>query len=70
MRFVLMKKVLLVITFQKKIYNYPKIRKKCKNGRYLKIIGSTGNNLKNVDLQIPLGAFSCVTGSRRVVNLH
>ena len=47
---------------KRKFITTPKIRKSAKNGRYLKIIGSTGNNLKNVDLQIPLGAFSCVTG--------
>lgn len=30
--------------------------------RWLKIIGATGNNLKNVDLNIPLGLMTCVTG--------
>ena len=28
----------------------------------LKIIGATGNNLKNVDVEIPLGLLTCVTG--------
>jgi len=28
----------------------------------LKIIGATGNNLKNVDIEIPLGLLTCVTG--------
>ncbi|MCK7598754.1 excinuclease ABC subunit UvrA [Microbulbifer sp. CAU 1566] len=28
----------------------------------LKIAGATGNNLKNVDLEIPVGLFTCVTG--------
>ena len=32
------------------------------DGRWLKIIGATGNNLKNVDLNIPLGLMTCVTG--------
>jgi len=30
--------------------------------KYLKIIGATGNNLKNVDIEIPLGLLTCVTG--------
>jgi excinuclease ABC subunit A len=28
----------------------------------LKILGATGNNLKNVDVEIPLGLLTCVTG--------
>ncbi len=40
----------------------PKKRRLAKNGRYLEIIGATGNNLKNVNLKIPLGTFTCVTG--------
>ncbi|MCQ2351466.1 MAG: excinuclease ABC subunit UvrA [Paludibacteraceae bacterium] len=32
------------------------------NGKFLKIIGATGNNLKNVDVEFPLGKFICVTG--------
>lgn len=32
------------------------------NGKYLSIEGATGNNLKNVNLQIPLGLFICITG--------
>ena len=30
--------------------------------KYLKIIGASGNNLKNVDIEIPLGLLTCVTG--------
>ena len=40
----------------------PKNRRLAKNGRYLEILNASGNNLKNVNLKIPLGAFSCVTG--------
>ncbi len=40
----------------------PKKRRLAKNGRFLEIIGATGNNLKNIDLKIPLGTFTCVTG--------
>ena len=32
------------------------------NGKSLKIIGACENNLKNVDVEIPLGKFICVTG--------
>lgn len=32
------------------------------NGKSLKIIGATGNNLKNVDLEIPLGKLVVITG--------
>lgn len=32
------------------------------NGKKLKIIGASQNNLKNIDVSIPLGTFVCVTG--------
>lgn len=32
------------------------------NGKYIQVLGATGNNLKNVDLKIPLGTFTTVTG--------
>lgn len=32
------------------------------NGKYLEIIGAEENNLKNIDVKIPLGVFNCVTG--------
>ncbi len=32
------------------------------NGKFLTIEGATCHNLKNVDVQIPLGTFTCVTG--------
>ena len=39
----------------------PSIR--CKgNGKFLELTGAKTNNLKNVDLKIPLGTFTCVTG--------
>ena len=28
----------------------------------MKVIGATQNNLKNIDVEIPLGTFTCVTG--------
>ncbi len=32
------------------------------HGESLVLAGATGNNLKNVDLSIPLGTFTCITG--------
>lgn len=32
------------------------------NGNVLRLTGCTGNNLKNVDIEIPLGTFTCITG--------
>ena len=32
------------------------------SGNFLKVIGAEENNLKNVDVAIPLGTFTCVTG--------
>ena len=39
----------------------PKNRRKG-NGKSIKIIGATGNNLKNVTVEFPLGKMICVTG--------
>lgn len=32
------------------------------NGKFLEVLGCTGNNLKEVDLKLPLGKFICITG--------
>ena len=40
----------------------PKKRRLAKNGRFLQILSASGNNLKNVNLKIPFGTFTCVTG--------
>lgn len=32
------------------------------NGKKLQLLGAKGNNLKNVNLKIPLGTFTCITG--------
>ena len=42
--------------------NVPMKRRLAKNGRFLEITGATGNNLNNVNLKIPLGSLTCVTG--------
>ncbi len=47
---------------KKKSIPIPNKRRLAKNGRFLEIMGATGNNLKNVNLKIPLGTFTCVTG--------
>ncbi|HQH18042.1 MAG TPA: excinuclease ABC subunit UvrA [Bacteroidales bacterium] len=32
------------------------------SGKHIKLTGASGNNLKNIDIQIPLGKMICVTG--------
>ena len=46
----------------KKFIPLPRKRRTAKNGRFLEILGATGNNLQNADLKIPIGTFTCVTG--------
>ena len=45
----------------KKCIEIPKIRRKG-TGKTIEIIGASENNLKNIDVKIPLGTFTCVTG--------
>ena len=45
----------------RKCIEVPKIRRKG-NKKYLKIKGAKENNLKNIDVDIPLGTFTCITG--------
>ena len=40
----------------------PEKRNKPTKGQWLELLGATGNNLQNVDLNIPLGLMTCVTG--------
>ncbi|MDB2441716.1 excinuclease ABC subunit UvrA [Candidatus Pelagibacter bacterium] len=46
----------------KKSIEVPKTRRLAKNGRFVEINGATGNNLNNVNLKIPTGSFTCITG--------
>ena len=40
----------------------PQTRTEPKSDRWLKVEGASGNNLKNVNLNLPVGLFVCVTG--------
>lgn len=46
---------------ERKMIEIPKKRKKG-NGHSIELKGATGNNLKSVDIKIPLGTLTCVTG--------
>jgi excinuclease ABC subunit A len=37
-------------------------RRKARQGQFLGVRGARGNNLQNVDAQIPVGALTCITG--------
>ncbi|UAB69919.1 excinuclease ABC subunit UvrA [Vibrio sp. SCSIO 43132] len=45
-----------------KAIEVPKERTPMDPKKVVELIGATGNNLKNVDLTIPVGLFSCITG--------
>ena len=61
-----LKKIIIVLQediYQIKVlYLFQKIEELAKNGKFLEILNASGNNLKNINLKIPLGAFTCVTG--------
>ena len=40
----------------------PENRRQDPAGRFLSVLGATGNNLKSIDLHLPVGLFTCVTG--------
>ncbi len=44
-----------------KVIEIPKKRRKG-NGKYLEVLGAKQNNLKNINVKIPLGVMTCVTG--------
>ena len=45
----------------KKFIPLPEQRRRVE-GKYLVLRGATANNLKNIDVKIPLGVFTCITG--------
>jgi len=40
----------------------PKKRIPAKDGQFFELNGATGNNLQSVDLKLPVGVFTCITG--------
>ncbi len=46
---------------RKKSIPVPTERRK-PDGRWLRVLGAKENNLKNIDIDVPLGVFTCVTG--------
>jgi len=46
----------------KKSISIPKERTAIQDGKWLRLLGANGNNLQNVDLEIPFGLMTCVTG--------
>lgn len=45
----------------KKYISVPATRRKG-NGKFLKVVGASQNNLKNIDAEIPIGTMTCITG--------
>jgi excinuclease ABC subunit A len=56
------KKSLTGLYLSKKINIKPPENRRTGNGKFLKIIGATANNLKNINVNVPLGTLVCVTG--------
>ena len=46
----------------KRSIDIPQKRRPVDSNKKIKITGATGNNLSNIDVEIPIGLFSCITG--------
>jgi excinuclease ABC subunit A len=46
----------------KRAIETPTLRRQADPDRILKLVGARGNNLQHVDLEIPAGLFTCITG--------
>ncbi|MFK7863130.1 MAG: excinuclease ABC subunit UvrA [Pseudohongiellaceae bacterium] len=46
----------------KECIEIPPTRTPNESGLFLELLGATGNNLQNVDLKLPIGLFTCITG--------
>lgn len=46
----------------RKLKPFERFERRKGNGKYLKIIGARENNLKNINVNLPLGTFICITG--------
>ncbi len=46
---------------RKKVIKVPS-KRRSGNGNFLKVYGAYEHNLKNIDVEIPLGVFNCITG--------
>ncbi|MDH5558031.1 MAG: ATP-binding cassette domain-containing protein, partial [Alphaproteobacteria bacterium] len=46
----------------RRVIPVPATRRSARNNRFLKIKGARANNLHNLDVELPLGTFTCVTG--------
>lgn len=47
---------------KRRTIDVPKKRRKINKSRMLTIVGAKEHNLKNIDVEIPLGVFTCITG--------
>ncbi|XOV79607.1 MAG: excinuclease ABC subunit UvrA [Aestuariibacter sp.] len=46
----------------KEMIDIPATRHKVKDDKWVELNGASGNNLKNVDLRVPIGVMTCITG--------
>ena len=61
MKILLTTNISLQIIYNRVRIEIPNLRRKG-NGNFLSLYGAKGNNLKNIDVRIPLGVMCCITG--------